>query len=236
MERMTTTGLHDYLTVTAAIGGADPQTRAGGFGALSMWWAEHDTSQLHHHLALEFVTNWLRIYAREAAACNLVESPVDVQAAVRTLATRPATEHREWIDLSRAYLRRTRLSEAALSKAVLTEVNLVDADLSGADLTGAVLDHAILNHAQFAVARLINADLSDASLIGADLRVAKLGRANLGRAVLTDAKLDGTDFAEANLKGAVLKGTDLSGAYGLTAAQVREAIKDTSTKLPGDLR
>ena len=109
------------------------------------------------------------------------------------------------------------LSGADLSNALLLNANLIVADLSGADLSNALLDNADL------VAHLTNADLSDASLIGADLRDANLISADLSRA----------DLSEANLIGANLENANLSGAEGITNAELeQQAVSLVGADLP----
>lgn len=72
---------------------------------------------------------------------------------------------------------------------------------------------------------------------GAFLRRTDFSRANLQGANLARADFKGASFVGADLKDAVLDGTnlsgaDLTGARNLTAAQLRTAIVDRTTRLP----
>ncbi|RYG69601.1 pentapeptide repeat-containing protein [bacterium] len=83
--------------------------------------------------------------------------------------------------------------------------------------------------------------LSRAYLPWAHLERAFLYEANLDGAMLQNANLRGawlwkTSFNEAILEGARLEGADLTGAANLTAAQLRGAHIDATTKLPDHLR
>jgi hypothetical protein len=138
----------------------------------------------------------------------------------------------------------------------LANVSVPVADLSGADLSGANLRGANLAVATLSSARLINADLSGAILLGANLSGADLSRASLddanliaailGGANLSDAvvrgadlrgaSLGGANLINASLRGANLSGADLSGARGLTQAQLDEACGNANTKLPEGLK
>jgi uncharacterized protein YjbI with pentapeptide repeats len=103
-------------------------------------------------------------------------------------------------------------------------------DLSGAHLRVARIAGAKLAGADLSEADLISADLGQTDLTGADLTDANLIRASLVGATLTGARLNG-----ANLTRTHIEDTDLTGAVGLTQAQVRLACGNANTKLPPGL-
>jgi uncharacterized protein YjbI with pentapeptide repeats len=82
-----------------------------------------------------------------------------------------------------------------------------DADLSGAAFVGQILDGAVF----------ANTILRDVNFVGASLR----------GAIFTASPVDGTRFNQADLSGA-----DLTGAQGLTFAQIQGATTDAATVLP----
>ena len=116
------------------------------------------------------------------------------------------------------------------------------AAVKGAAMNLRNLRYANAHHAFMVDAHLDRADLRGAILLGADLRQASLFWANLQGAVLSEAKLLGADLSNADLKGAFLteaniqgtflNGADLTGANGLTTAQIESAIIDENTRLP----
>jgi hypothetical protein len=123
---------------------------------------------------------------------------------------------------------------------------LVKAKLSGARLRGADFDDADLRAADFYDADLRDARLVGADLRGTDLRSADLAGANLISADLRDARLVDANLSGANLgywgvldpapwPGPDLRGADLSGAQGLTQAQLAWACGDDETELPQGL-
>ncbi|NIM15806.1 MAG: hypothetical protein GTO45_27765 [Candidatus Aminicenantes bacterium] len=73
--------------------------------------------------------------------------------------------------------------------------------------------------------KLLKADLSEADLSGVDLSKANLFRVDLSNANLSKANLSGAVLWEA-----VLNGTDLSGAIGIEAKQLRQAISLNEVK------
>ena len=97
-----------------------------------------------------------------------------------------------------------------------------------------------MRFARIAGANLAGADLSKADLISADLgrtdlTGADLTNANLIRASLVGATLTGTQMQEAILTRTHVEDTDLTGAIGLTQAQLRLACGNANTKLPPGL-
>src|SRR6266487_2821918 len=102
----------------------------------------------------------------------------------------------EDVDLSRADL-----IGSNLSNAILDYVNLSGAKLSGANLSGAKLSGAKLSGANLSRADLSGVDLSETYLIRANLSGANLSRANLVRAILVKTNLE-----HANLTGCTIHG------------------------------
>lgn len=103
-------------------------------------------------------------------------------------------------------------------------------DLSGAYLRVARIAGADLAGADLSAADLISADLGRTDLTGANLTNAYLVRASLVGATLTGARFDGTILARTHIED-----TDLTGAIGLTQAQLRLACGNANTKLPPGL-
>jgi len=101
---------------------------------------------------------------------------------------------------------------------------------AGCDLAGAHLRVARLAGANLSGADLISADLGRTDLTGANL-----ANANLIRASLVGATLTGTRFDGALLTRTHIEDTDLTGAIGLTQAQLRLACGNANTKLPAGL-
>jgi len=106
---------------------------------------------------------------------------------------------------------------------------------AGCDLSGAHLRVARIAGADLAGADLSEADLISADLGRTDLTGANLANANLIRASLVGATLTGARFEGAILTRTHIEDTDLTGAVGLTQAQVRLACGNANTKLPAGL-
>lgn len=106
---------------------------------------------------------------------------------------------------------------------------------AGCDLSGAHLRVARIAGANLAGADLSKADLISADLGRTDLTGASLANANLIRASLVGATLTGARFEGANLTRTHIEDTDLTGAIGLTQAQLRLACGNANTKLPAGL-
>jgi uncharacterized protein YjbI with pentapeptide repeats len=159
-------------------------------------------------------------------------------------------------NLAEATLTRATLVGANLDGANLTGANLVRAALTGADLGGAKLTRAnlavatlseanlvraTLIGANLTLAKMTEADLTEAALTGANLFGAALNRATLTGVNLVEAALTGADFGGAKmtgadlfgaiLAGANLVGATLSGARGLVAAQLSDAVVTAETAL-----
>jgi len=126
------------------------------------------------------------------------------------------------LDLSKAHLAFTNLSNSDLSGADLSEAFMVWSNLDSANLSGASLYKTKLGFCCLAVANLPNANLSGAYLFEANLTKANLTGTKfrgsyLGYCTMKFPELLETDLTEANLQGAVLTdfvfaNTDLSQA------------------------
>ena len=159
------------------------------------------------------------------------------------------------VDLAKANLKNAKLGNAKMKDATLVLANLSGANLNSAILEGtsflmADLTHtksklAILHGAELYKAKFSDSELIWAGLQGADLRQAILDRSNLygadlSRANLSQASLKQVNFhkailVEANFEGADLSDADLleadlSGALGLTCAQLKTALNWRTAK------
>jgi uncharacterized protein YjbI with pentapeptide repeats len=138
----------------------------------------------------------------------------------------------EWAELRGAHLEGANLRRAHLEGAYLRDAHLEWATLREAHVERAYLTEAHLERANLRQAHLKGAYLGGAHLQRADLRGADLGGADLRGADLEGADLEGADLGGARLEGAILGTTDVSGARGLTAAQLRSTVTDDVTMLP----
>lgn len=134
-------------------------------------------------------------------------------------------------NLLQADMQFANFTNANLRSAVLTEATMKHCIFINADLSGAILKKAKLNDADFSNATLVganfdNADLSSVNMTGANLDSASLRNTVLSRTQFKDASMFKTD----------LRGTDLTNALDLTARQLQDAIFDTLTIFPGELR
>ncbi len=91
----------------------------------------------------------------------------------------------------------------------IEDVDLSRADLIGSNLSNAILDYVNLSGAKLSGAKLSGANLSRADLSGVDLSETYLIRANLSGADLSRANLSGLDLSEKDLSGANLSGANL---------------------------
>lgn len=138
--------------------------------------------------------------------------------------------------LEGAHLREATLSKAALRGADLTGAECQKAHFDNSDLSGAVLKGTDLTGADLSGTALAAAELNQAVLTGANLFTADLHGAVLQGANLRGANLQYADLRGAELDGALLQGVDLSTAKGLREQQLRTALLDAKTRLPGNLR
>jgi len=131
------------------------------------------------------------------------------------------------VDLSRANLEKSDLTETLLGGAVLARANLDGADLTEADLTdcvairsrwrGAWLGEARLEGGDFTGADMVDAVMDKARATEASFRNARLKRAEVrgaafGNVDFTEANFEGADFSTTDLSGAVLRDARLAGA------------------------
>jgi len=114
------------------------------------------------------------------------------------------------------------ITDSANQITLLSEVDLNSTVLRDADLSGAILSDANLSEANLSLA-----DLSDADLSGADLSDADLSGADLSRADLT-----GADLSRADLTGARLDDATIKSNFGLTRAQLDQALPIPETPIP----
>jgi len=125
------------------------------------------------------------------------------------------------------------LFQADLRGKQLPGIHLQKANLKEAKLQSSNLSNAVLNDANLQKAKLQEANLQRSNLENANLRGVNLFEANLQFANLQNADLQGAQFSEEVLfTQANLKGTNLTGATGLTIGQIESATTDKTTKLP----
>lgn len=157
-------------------------------------------------------------------------------------------------DFRGAYLLQTNLGGADLAGAKFDEAFLSQSYLDTLD-TGAVNGQTRVRNgitepvpppvlrarnawqASFVRTRFQQSSLAGLNLSGADFHEASFHSVNLTNADLRNANLrgtrhSGTDFQGARLEGADLRGADLTFVSNLTAAQLRYARTDSSTRLP----
>ncbi len=125
--------------------------------------------------------------------------------------------------LFQADLRGKQLAKFNLQTANLKEAKLQTASLNSADLSNAKLRKAKLQETNLQRANFENADLRGVNFFEANLQFANLQNADLRGALFSEEVL----FTQANLKG-----TNLTGATGLTAGQIESAITDKTTQFP----
>lgn len=144
-----------------------------------------------------------------------VHSPATDAGRAAAVTQEPAAEEVRAVFSAMAY--RGDVTEVDLGRISARGLQLADTDLRGlilarSDLSGGTFERG---------------DLRGVSLQGATLRNVSFGQADLTGAVLVGADLTGAD-----LKRAKLAGANLSGATGLTSAQLAGAITDEQTRLP----
>lgn len=134
-----------------------------------------------------------------------------------------------YADLRGANFRYAKLAEADLRETDLTETNMRDADL-----TKARLKWAKLTGSQFRDAIADQVDFTGAILSDANFEGAKLAGAIFAEADLRNANFAGAELKRDNLQASFIS-ADLSGAKGLTQAQLETALVNSTTKLPHGL-
>lgn len=189
-----------YNAAIANLGSSSIDIRLGGIYALQRLMQDSQRDR-------QTVIAVLCAFAREPAAPNpepqapsAPSQPVDVQAAITVVGTRPAHDHNATL---------IDLNHAPLAGAQLEGLRLAGADLAGADLADANLNYTLLA----AGTNLSSADLSGADLVSTQLAGANLAGANLTMAHLTSTHLAGANLRNVNLTGAVFAGADLRAAF-----------------------
>lgn len=133
------------------------------------------------------------------------------------------------LDLQRLSAGSTNFTWANLTDSRFHDGDFVNAQFPCATLTGANFTDTNLFLASLDAATLTDANFTDANLFlasfdAANLNDAKFNRANLSHSNFTNADLAGADFSGADLSGACPIDVELSGAIGLTEAQIDSAI------------
>jgi hypothetical protein len=118
-------------------------------------------------------------------------------------------------------------------------------DLSGLELIGLDLSGASLNMCHLKGVSALGANFSDAILFGVNFTGSNIQKAKFDRSYLNFSNFTGANLSDSVFSGASLEcvtftntrleGADLSGAIGLTQAQLELAFIDETTKLPKEL-
>ena len=116
----------------------------------------------------------------------------------------------EGINLQKAFLRNTNLSQLNLRGADLTDAMLQGSSLASADLRRATLVLANLSGAILLAAKLNGVEAGGADFSGANLSGACLDEANLQQARFAGASLVSASIKKADLRRSVLVGADLT--------------------------
>ncbi len=223
--------------LAARLAGAPPPERAQVLATLS----EIDRSSAAYHArVLAVLVDFVR-RERGKAGAPRGEPGIDVRAALGAIARRPWVETETTplalagLDLGQCVLAGADLRGADLAGSNVSHCNFLGSKLAGASLRGAILDESLmmalhlekvdLSGASLRATNLTDAFLDDAVLVNSDLTFTVLVKASVRRADLSGATIHGTQ----------LGGADLSGARGLTRAQLAGAETDNLTELPADL-
>lgn len=153
----------------------------------------------------------------------------DIQAIIRVIGRRNTSFENAycWVSSFGAseskFLSKIILDRTDLRDLDMEHMNFSNIDFRWADLRGSSLAHSKLQ-SNFFRARLEGVNMVDSDLHGA---------------ALWEAHMEGAELRAARMDGAVLRGTHLEGAdlkaapaTGLTNEQIKEAIVDSSTRLP----
>jgi hypothetical protein len=206
------------------------EVRLGGIFALERLSRD---SPRDYWVIIEVLTAYVRQNAKREPATAPIDSKdraarLDIQAILTVLGRR--TLPTEFIEPFPLDLRDTQIRGVYLTGANLQGVYLTGANLQVANLMNANLRGAYLINTNLRSAYLTDAYVQGANLLRASLQDAHLGRANLQGASLTGANLQGANLCLTDLAGA-----DLSTSIGLSQEQLQRAIRDITTKLPGNL-
>ncbi|WP_436530807.1 pentapeptide repeat-containing protein [Actinoplanes sp. HUAS TT8] len=109
-------------------------------------------------------------------------------------------------------------------------VFLANTDLRGANLANLRFDNALFTGSNMQQSHMSGASLTNAIFHRADLRGVRFNGANLAGASLKLAKCGGMQLKNADIRGATLAQTS-----GLTQTELKGAISDAATKIPGNL-
>lgn len=169
------------------------------------------------------------------------EPGIDVRAALGAIARRPWVETETaplalaGLDLGECVLAGADLRRADLAGSNVSHCNFLGSKLAGASLRGAILDESLMMALHLEKVDLAGASLRATNLTDAFLDDAVLANADLTFTVLVKASVKRADLSGATIHGTQLGGADLSGARGLTRAQLAGAETDNLTELPADL-
>lgn len=122
---------------------------------------------------------------------------------------------------------------ASCARCDLFQIDLSYQAVAGRDFSGARIRQADLSLATADHARFRGANMSLTNFFGARLAHADMSETNLEQATLVGAYLGYVNFSGAAMTGANLSGAELTGATGLTQAQLNTACGDATTVLPG---
>jgi uncharacterized protein YjbI with pentapeptide repeats len=117
----------------------------------------------------------------------------------------------------------------------LDKMNLSNSNLSHLDLRKYNFRQTNLENTKIGWSQLQNVNFSQANLKKASFPYSQLNNANLNEANLKGANLSTTQLHKARFQGADLRGTNLNSADGLTCGQIKSAVIDEETLLPGYL-
>ena len=122
---------------------------------------------------------------------------------------------------------------ASCANCDLFQISLAYQAIPGRNFSGARIRQADLSLATADRARFHGANMSLTNFFGARMAHADLSETNLEQATLVGAYLGYANFSGAAMTGANLSGAELTGATGLTQAQLNTACGDATTVLPG---
>lgn len=157
---------------------------------------------------------------------------------IRSLAKDARARHPFHLDLCGTDLRGVEMNDLPIPGADFSRglLGTTDPSVSSATFVKTLLRRAKFVCADVSSAKFLKADLAGATLLGAravgttfiraDLRGADFRASDCRRALFHRAEMDGADF----------RGADLSGAEGLTTAQLAGVLTDDETILPIRLR
>lgn len=133
----------------------------------------------------------------------------------------------EGVNMHKAVLSDSTLTEAELNRSNLSETDLRRADLSGGSFKGT----------DFSQSQFTSGIASGANFTDANFGLAKLDYTNFEGAIFIGAKLKHAEFGTANIAGADFTAADFSGAdlryaRGLTQAQLNQGCGNPSTQIP----